>query len=340
MLVVTHEMGFARSVAQQVLFMDHGRVVESGEPDQPLPGPADRAAPALPLAGALDVARRRSRTPRAVALVDAARPFPLSGRHSPCPPDVSPRARSSGATSRPMRPAGGACARASPMRSRLPPSRPMFPRPNCRFEDSVTCTVPGVTSRIRAVTFSPNESTIRPAVKTKMPVAASEERCCIPARRAASSSAVTASPVLARKVIDRVFLVLISPLPHPTPSVGPRRVTLHGRPDCSPSARRTRLARRRRRGRCFRVHRRQGPDGAAVRTVQRHRTVSVAPKCCVRARADEREPYIGAWQTSSWAFSPSLPVVSCSSPDKPAAALGPPHLGLLRRICFRGRTLR
>ncbi|NUQ31837.1 MAG: amino acid ABC transporter ATP-binding protein, partial [Dermatophilaceae bacterium] len=32
MLVVTHEMGFARSVAQQVLFMDHGRVVEAGEP--------------------------------------------------------------------------------------------------------------------------------------------------------------------------------------------------------------------------------------------------------------------------------------------------------------------
>ncbi len=34
MLVVTHEMGFARSVAQQVLFMDHGRVLESGEPDR------------------------------------------------------------------------------------------------------------------------------------------------------------------------------------------------------------------------------------------------------------------------------------------------------------------
>lgn len=33
MLVVTHEMGFARSVAQQVLFMDGGRVVESGQPD-------------------------------------------------------------------------------------------------------------------------------------------------------------------------------------------------------------------------------------------------------------------------------------------------------------------
>ena len=39
MLVVTHEMGFARAVAQQVLFMDHGRVVESGEPDQVFEAP-------------------------------------------------------------------------------------------------------------------------------------------------------------------------------------------------------------------------------------------------------------------------------------------------------------
>ncbi len=34
MLVVTHEMGFARSVADQVLFMDQGLVVESGAPAQ------------------------------------------------------------------------------------------------------------------------------------------------------------------------------------------------------------------------------------------------------------------------------------------------------------------
>jgi polar amino acid transport system ATP-binding protein len=34
MLVVTHEMGFARSVSQQMLFMDRGRVIESGAPDQ------------------------------------------------------------------------------------------------------------------------------------------------------------------------------------------------------------------------------------------------------------------------------------------------------------------
>jgi polar amino acid transport system ATP-binding protein len=34
MLVVTHEMGFARKVADQVVFMDEGRVVEAGTPSQ------------------------------------------------------------------------------------------------------------------------------------------------------------------------------------------------------------------------------------------------------------------------------------------------------------------
>lgn len=32
MIVVTHEMGFARSVANRVVFMDHGAIVESGQP--------------------------------------------------------------------------------------------------------------------------------------------------------------------------------------------------------------------------------------------------------------------------------------------------------------------
>jgi ABC-type polar amino acid transport system ATPase subunit len=32
MVVVTHEMGFAREVGTRLLFMDHGRVVEEGEP--------------------------------------------------------------------------------------------------------------------------------------------------------------------------------------------------------------------------------------------------------------------------------------------------------------------
>ena len=34
MVVVTHEMGFAREVASRVLFMDDGMVVEEGSPEK------------------------------------------------------------------------------------------------------------------------------------------------------------------------------------------------------------------------------------------------------------------------------------------------------------------
>ena len=34
MIVVTHEMGFAREVADRVLFMDHGVIVEEGTPEE------------------------------------------------------------------------------------------------------------------------------------------------------------------------------------------------------------------------------------------------------------------------------------------------------------------
>jgi general L-amino acid transport system ATP-binding protein len=34
MLVVTHEMGFAKSVAHRVLFMDYGRIVEQNTPSE------------------------------------------------------------------------------------------------------------------------------------------------------------------------------------------------------------------------------------------------------------------------------------------------------------------
>ncbi len=34
MLLVTHEMGFAREIADRVVFMDGGRIVETGKPDQ------------------------------------------------------------------------------------------------------------------------------------------------------------------------------------------------------------------------------------------------------------------------------------------------------------------
>lgn len=39
MLVVTHEMGFAREVADQLVFMDGGVVVESGDPREVLGNP-------------------------------------------------------------------------------------------------------------------------------------------------------------------------------------------------------------------------------------------------------------------------------------------------------------
>ncbi len=44
MIVVTHEMGFARGAADRVLFMDDGRIVEQGEPQQFFTAPrTDRA---------------------------------------------------------------------------------------------------------------------------------------------------------------------------------------------------------------------------------------------------------------------------------------------------------
>jgi glutamate transport system ATP-binding protein len=33
MVVVTHEMGFARRVAHRVVFMDEGEIIEEGQPD-------------------------------------------------------------------------------------------------------------------------------------------------------------------------------------------------------------------------------------------------------------------------------------------------------------------
>jgi polar amino acid transport system ATP-binding protein len=44
MLCVTHEMGFARQVAERVLFLDAGRIVEDLPPEQFFTAPkSDRA---------------------------------------------------------------------------------------------------------------------------------------------------------------------------------------------------------------------------------------------------------------------------------------------------------
>ena len=53
MVVVTHEMGFAREVGDSVVFMDGGVIVEQGDPDQVLLEPQGGAHQALPLTGPL-----------------------------------------------------------------------------------------------------------------------------------------------------------------------------------------------------------------------------------------------------------------------------------------------
>jgi len=41
MLVVTHEMNFARQVASRVIFMDHGVIVEQDQPERILRAPRE-----------------------------------------------------------------------------------------------------------------------------------------------------------------------------------------------------------------------------------------------------------------------------------------------------------
>ena len=48
MLCVTHEMGFARQVADRVVFMDAGEIVEVNTPGRVLRRPAARAHAAIP----------------------------------------------------------------------------------------------------------------------------------------------------------------------------------------------------------------------------------------------------------------------------------------------------
>ncbi len=47
MIVVTHEIGFAREVADTVVFLDHGRIVESGPPREVLANPTNERARAF-----------------------------------------------------------------------------------------------------------------------------------------------------------------------------------------------------------------------------------------------------------------------------------------------------
>ena len=47
MLIVTHEMGFARKVADRILFMDHGEIIEESAPESFFTAPASARAQAF-----------------------------------------------------------------------------------------------------------------------------------------------------------------------------------------------------------------------------------------------------------------------------------------------------
>jgi polar amino acid transport system ATP-binding protein len=47
MMVVTHEMGFAREVADQVVFMDGGLIVERGRPAEVIGAPREERTKAF-----------------------------------------------------------------------------------------------------------------------------------------------------------------------------------------------------------------------------------------------------------------------------------------------------
>ncbi len=76
MLIATHEMGFAREVADKVGFLHEGRLVEVGPPEQVLEHPQDREhaeVPAAPARGRARVDNRATRRTARLAAIRAAR---------------------------------------------------------------------------------------------------------------------------------------------------------------------------------------------------------------------------------------------------------------------------
>ena len=70
MLCVTHEMGFARQVANRVIFMDEGQIVEQNEPEEFFNNPQSRRAPSCSSArsSGTDRSRRTRRRTAGAAL--------------------------------------------------------------------------------------------------------------------------------------------------------------------------------------------------------------------------------------------------------------------------------
>ena len=55
MVVVTHEMGFAREVADRVMFVDEGRVKEQGTPEEFFANPKDERLKEIPVKGSVKI---------------------------------------------------------------------------------------------------------------------------------------------------------------------------------------------------------------------------------------------------------------------------------------------
>ena len=101
MVVVTHEMGFAREVGDRVIFMDEGVIVEEGVPAQVLGAPQGRADPALPLARPLNGGTRAAGAPMPASSSDASSSRKPEARRPSRPPAPRPRGRGPGRRPRP-----------------------------------------------------------------------------------------------------------------------------------------------------------------------------------------------------------------------------------------------
>ena len=92
MIVVTHEIGFAREVGDKLIFMDDGVVVEAGNPARDHRQPAARADQGVPQQGPLRLNRRPHNRARRHSVGARSAVRPAIGRwRGPCRSDGRPR---------------------------------------------------------------------------------------------------------------------------------------------------------------------------------------------------------------------------------------------------------
>src|SRR3546814_13770143 len=90
MIVVTHELGFAREVAHRVVFMDRGAIVEAGSPQQVLGSPQQARSTEFTAAV---LTRISPASPRRPSCSCPTPPCPTCSPHPSLPPPPRPDAR-------------------------------------------------------------------------------------------------------------------------------------------------------------------------------------------------------------------------------------------------------